>query len=235
MASFFSFLRSSILSKVVMAATGIILLLFLIGHMLGNMQMYLGPARMNAYAAMLQGLGGALWIVRAVLFLSVVLHVITSIRLKLSNMAAKPSAYVRKKWVKATLTSRTMFLTGSTIALFVTYHLLHFTFKATHPQYAGLRDTFGRMDVYAMVIAAYREPLISLVYIAAMVLLGFHLNHATLSALQTLGVNHPKYNGFIEKLSITVSLLIVLGFISIPCGVFLEIIKPVQATVAGGM
>jgi len=235
MASLFNYLSSSILSKVVMAATGAVLVLFLLGHMIGNTQMYLGPDKMNAYAATLQGLGGALWIIRAILFLCIALHIITSLRLKFLNMAAKPVAYVRKEWVKATLTSRTMLLSGITVALFVIYHLLHFTVRATNPGYTELRDTLGRMDVYSMVVSGYQNVLITVVYMAAMVLLGFHLNHATLSAFQTLGVNHPKYNGIIEKGSIVLSLIIVIGFLSIPGGVLLGLITPVAAAAAGGM
>ena len=231
MAPFLNYLKSSILSKVVMASTGVVLVLFLFGHMLGNTQMYLGQDKMNHYAETLQGLGGALWIIRGVLLLCLLLHVITSIWLKFLNMSARPVAYQKKEWVKATVFSRTMLLSGVTIALFVTYHLMHFTIKNTNPAYAALRDGLGRMDVYSMVILGYQNIVISLVYITAMVLLGFHLNHATMSAFQTLGVNHPKYNGIIQTGSIALAALIVLGFISVPAGVLLGIIAPV----AGGM
>ncbi len=215
------FLQSTILSKVVMAATGLILVLFLLGHMIGNLQMHIGQEKMNVYAETLQHLGGVLWLIRGLLILFAVLHIITSIRLKLLNRSARPEHYAFKDTVKATLGSRTMFWTGSTIFLFLLYHLLHFTIKATNPQYGGLFDAVGRPDVYSMVVLGYQDVLISVVYVAAMILLGYHLTHAIGSMFQTLGINHPKYNSFIHGFSVTVALVIVIGFISIPAGVLI--------------
>ena len=231
MAPLLNYLKSSILSKVVMASTGVVLLLFLLGHMIGNTQMYLGQEKMNHYAETLQGLGGILWVIRSVLFICFVLHVVTSIRLKFLNMDARPVPYKKKEWVKASLTSRTMLWSGVTIGLFLVYHIMHFTTKNANPAYAALRDALGRPDVYSMVIFGYQNVLISLVYLAAMTLLGFHLNHATLSAFQTLGVNHEKYNTIIHTGSIVLSLIIVIGFASVPLGVLAGIIAPI----AGGM
>lgn len=219
MSALVRFLQSTILSKVVMAATGLILVLFILGHMIGNLQMYLGQDKMNTYAATLQGLGGLLWLIRGVLLLCLVLHVITSIRLKLLNMSARPVAYSKKEYVKATLTSRTMMWTGSLIFFFVTYHLLHFTIKATNPVYGELVDAAGRHDVFSMVVLGYQNVLISLTYFIAMILLGFHLFHAIASMFQTLGVNHPKYTPMINGLGAVLSIVIVAGFLSIPLGV----------------
>ena len=235
MASIVSYLKSSILSKVVMAATGVVLVAFLCGHMLGNTQMYLGQDKMNHYAETLQSLGAALWLIRGFMFLSVVLHIVTSINLKIINMRARPVAYVQKNWVKATIFSRTMLWTGVMIALFVTYHIMHFTLGSTNPGSFHLTDAAGRHDVYTMVLLGYQNVAISAVYIAAMILLGFHLAHAIASAFQTLGVNHPKYTGIIETGSALVSLVIVCGFIAVPLGVLLGFIKPVAVLAAGGM
>ncbi len=225
MASLTSFLKSTILSKVVMAATGLVLVLFLIGHMAGNLQMYLGQDKMNHYAETLQGMGALLWLIRLILFICLVLHVWTSIRLKLLNLSARPVPYVRKEWVKAGLTSRTMLWTGVFVALFLAYHLLHFTFGETDPEHYHLTDALGRHDVYSMVIFGYQNVWVSALYGACMLLLGFHLNHAIASMFQTLGVNHPKYNGFIEKGGLVLSILIVLGFIGVPFGVLSGLIK----------
>ncbi len=128
-----SYLKSTILSKWVMAVTGVILVGFILGHTAGNMQVYMGKEAFNGYAAFLQGLGEVLWIIRGVLFLSLVLHVITSIRLKMLNNAAKPVAYQYKSYLKAKLTSRTMIWTGLMIFAFLTYHILHFTAGVTNP------------------------------------------------------------------------------------------------------
>ncbi len=219
MSALVRFFQSTILSKVVMAGTGVVLVLFLLGHMIGNLQMHLGQEKMNVYAETLQHLGGVLWIIRSALILFLLLHVIASIRLKSLNLSARPEAYAFKNTVKATLASRTMIWTGVMIALFVTYHLMHFTIKSTNPQYNELFDSFGRHDVYSMVVFGYQNVIIAAVYIAGMILLGFHLIHAIESMFQTLGINHPKYNSFIHGLSVTVSLVIVCGFISIPVGV----------------
>lgn len=219
------FLKSTILSKVVMAATGLILVLFLFGHMAGNLQMFLGQDKMNTYAATLQSMGALLWFVRLVLLLSFILHVFTSIRLKLLNMSARPVAYAKKQWVRATLTSRTMMLSGSTIFAFLVYHLLHFTFGSTNPSHYHLTDALGRHDVYSMIILGYQNVPISLVYALAMLLLGFHLTHAIASTFQTLGINHPRFTPIIEKTGLAVALIIVIGFLSIPFGVLAGIIQ----------
>jgi succinate dehydrogenase / fumarate reductase cytochrome b subunit len=226
------FLQSTILSKVVMAVTGLLLVLFLVGHMAGNLQMYLGQEKMNHYAETLQSLGGLLWFIRFVLLLFLVLHVWTSIRLKLLNNAARPVPYAFKATVRATLASRTMIWSGIMIFLFVSYHLMHFTLFVTNPAYSGLVDSLGRHDVYSMVILGYQNTLISLVYIAAMVLLGFHLYHAIASMFQTLGVNHKKYTPIINGLGIVLSIIIVVGFISIPLGVMAGLIELPAGVVA---
>lgn len=138
-----NFLKSTVLSKVVMAVTGIVLVLFIIGHTLGNMQVYLGPEAYNKYAAFLQGLGEILWIIRGVLLLCIVLHIITSIRLKLLNLSAKPTKYQVKNYVKAKLSTRTMIWTGSMVAAFLIYHLLHFTAGVTNPEYKTMNEVIA--------------------------------------------------------------------------------------------
>jgi succinate dehydrogenase / fumarate reductase cytochrome b subunit len=123
----FDYLKSTLLSKVVMAVTGVILVLFLIGHCVGNMQIFIGRETFNAYAHFLQGLGELLWIIRGVLLLALVFHIITSIRLKLLNYQAKPIKYEVKRYVRANLTGRTMIWTGILVVAFLVLHLGHFT------------------------------------------------------------------------------------------------------------
>ncbi len=123
----FDYLKSTILSKVVMAVTGIILVLFLIGHSIGNLQVYIGRETFNAYAHFLQGLGELLWLIRIVLFLALIFHIITSIRLKFLNLSAKPDKYAVKKYLKANFSGRTMIWSGIVIFLFLVLHLGHFT------------------------------------------------------------------------------------------------------------
>jgi succinate dehydrogenase / fumarate reductase cytochrome b subunit len=201
-----------------MAATGIVLVLFLLGHMAGNLQMYSGPDKMNHYAHFLQSLGTTLWVIRFVLLACAILHVYMSIRLKFVNMSARPVRYAMKRWVKAGITTRTMLWTGSFIAIFLTYHLLHYTFRTTNPEYYSLTAE-GYNNAYAMVVMSYQNVYISIAYIAFMILLGFHLNHAIGSAFQTLGVNHSKYNGFLHGLGPALSIILATGFSLIPIGV----------------
>ena len=221
------FLKSTILSKVVMAVTGIILVLFLLGHTLGNMQIYLGKETFNTYAHFLQSLGELLWLIRIVLFISLVLHIITSIRLKLLNLSSKPTKYQVKNYVVAKLTSRTMIWTGLMVLAFLLYHLLHFTIgeidavNYDHMESYGPNGIFERHDIYSMVFASFSQYAISIPYIVGVILLGFHLNHAIQSAFQTLGVNHPKYTPCIRNWSVGLSVIVVLLLISIPVSIIL--------------
>lgn len=145
-----NFLKSTILSKIVMAFTGVILVMFIFGHALGNMQIFLGKETYNTYAHFLQSLGEILWIIRIFLFVCVVLHVITSIKLKFHNMSAKPVNYQVKNYVKAKLNSRTMIWTGLMILAFLLYHLLHFTVGVTNPSHYNQHEVYVNKEVYGV-------------------------------------------------------------------------------------
>lgn len=223
-------LKSSIGSKVVMAVTGLALVLFVIIHMAGNLQMFAGQDAMNQYGVTLRKMPLLLWIARLGLLGIAILHIVISIRLTLANRAARPVRYEREKTVQASRSSRLMIISGLIILAFLIYHLLHLTLGVTDPTNFALHDGQGRHDVYNMVIAGFKNPLIAGGYIIAMVLLFSHLGHGASSWMQTLGWNHPKYNGLIEKIGPVISWLVCLGFISIPVAVLLGILKPV-----GGM
>jgi succinate dehydrogenase / fumarate reductase, cytochrome b subunit len=250
----FSYLKSTLLSKVVMAVTGAMLVLFLIGHTIGNMQVYLGKEIFNHYADMLQSLGEYLWIIRGTLLLAVILHIITSLRLKFYNDAAKPIKYQVKQYAKAKLTSRTMFWTGIMIFAFITYHILHLTAGVTNPdQYnheeyytkstfttndiASVKDdmqqeiasgnatvVYKRHDAYKMLVLGFRNPFISMIYIIGMIILGFHLNHAIQSMFQTLSLSGPRFTPWMQRCSTWVSTIIVLSMISLPITIFLRLV-----------
>jgi succinate dehydrogenase / fumarate reductase cytochrome b subunit len=226
----FDYLKSTILSKVVMAVTGVLLVLYIIAHTLGNLQIYVGQETFNAYAAFLQGLGELLWAFRIVLFLALVFHIITSIYLKLLNNSTKPTKYQVKKYLEAKLTARTMIWTGIMVFAFLVYHIMHFTLGVADPEIYGHVDHYGpeelfaRHDAYLMVIKGFQKPLVSIVYMIGVVLLGFHLSHAIQSMFQTLGINHPKYNGFIRGLGPWLSTIIVLALISIPITIMFKLV-----------
>jgi succinate dehydrogenase / fumarate reductase cytochrome b subunit len=152
------FFSRSIGKKLIVAVTGVVLLGFVSGHMVGNLQVFIGQEAINRYAAFLQGLGELLWLIRAIMAATLILHVWFAVQLKLENWAARPKRYEHNDTVQATLSSRTMIWTGLLIASFATYHLLHFTFVSTDPRLADLRNSH---DIYSMVILGFQQPLIS--------------------------------------------------------------------------
>lgn len=219
--------KSSIGGKVIMALTGLGLVLFVIIHMTGNLQMFLGQEAMNNYAVTLRKVPLLLWLARLGVIGFFVFHVIDGIRLKLQNRAARPVAYVSKNTVKATLASRTMAISGLIILGFLIYHLLHFTLGVTNPEHFGLKDAQGRQDVFNMVVYGFQNVIVAGGYVLAIVLLFAHLSHGAASWLQSLGLNHPKVNGLVKIVAPVVTWLAGLGFISVPLGVLFGLIKPV--------
>ena len=196
-----SFFKSSLGSKYVMAITGAMLYGFLIAHLLGNILVFSGsPAAINDYAEGLRNLPyGLLWILRGGLLVIFFLHVTTAIRLTKQNRQARPVPYAKQATIQASLSSRYMALTGILLLAFIAYHLAHFTFLAVFDTGPHL-DTIGRPDVYTMVVEGFRQPLVALSYIVAMIVLGFHLSHGISSLCQSLGLNHPKYNKAIRSI-----------------------------------
>ena len=220
-----AFYQSSIGKKMTVAVTGVILIIFVIGHLLGNLEMYLGQDHTNWYAEFLRSTGPLLWIVRIVLIVAVVAHIVATIQLTLENRRAKPRKYTVKVSQASTIASRTMVYSGLLVLCFVIYHLLHFTFQTTHPEFRTLTDAQGRHDVYHMVILGFRRPLISLFYILGVYLLALHLSHGFASVPQTLGINNRKVSGMISDGGRALSWLIFAGYASIPITVLLGILK----------
>ena len=216
---------TSIGRKVWMAISGLVLLGFVVGHMVGNLQIFLGQDQLNTYAEKLRELAPILWAVRIVLVAFVLVHVIIGVMLWWRNRQSRPVAYEVHNFQKATLASRTMIWTGLGILLYVVYHLMQFTWVITDPRYATLRDSLGRHDVYSMVVIAFQNPIISGVYILAMIFLAFHLSHAVSSFLQTLGWNTTRVQPILTRIAYTLSILLFLGYTSIPVAVLLGFVK----------
>jgi succinate dehydrogenase / fumarate reductase cytochrome b subunit len=215
-----AFLRSSIGRKVVMAVTGAILFGFVLVHMIGNLQVYLGPEAMNAYGVFLREIlhGAGLWIARIVLLAAAILHIWSATSLTLDSRKARPVAYAEQKWEESTYASRTMRWSGVILLLFIVYHLMHFTFGNAHP-------SFIHGDIYHNVIAGFRSVPVSVVYIVAMIFLGLHLRHGLWSMCQTLGVSHPKHIEIAKTGAWIFAAIIVLGNISFPLAVLAGILK----------
>jgi succinate dehydrogenase / fumarate reductase cytochrome b subunit len=211
-----AFMRSSLGLKIVMALTGIVLFGFVIGHMIGNLQVYLGPEVFNHYAELLRELGHgmALWIARAGLLVAVGLHIWSAWRLTLMNNAARPVGYREVERRESTYASRTMRWSGVILLLFIVYHLLHFTIgvHAVHPQ-------FVPGDAYHNFVTGFQNPLVSGFYVLAMLALGLHLYHGAWSFMQTLGLSHPRYNHLRYAFAALITLVILAGNISFPVAV----------------
>jgi succinate dehydrogenase / fumarate reductase cytochrome b subunit len=215
-----SFLGSTLGRKVVMAVTGIILFGFVVGHMIGNLQVFLGPEPLNAYGVFLREFlhGSGIWIARAVLLVSVVLHIWMAVTLTLESWAARPEGYRKSTRRETTYASRTMIWSGPILALFIGYHLAHLTFGTAHP-------AFVEGDVYRNVVVGFGVPWVSAFYIAAMLCLGLHMYHGVWSMLQTLGLSHPRWNRLRFAFSAASTAVVVIGNISIPVAVLTGLVR----------
>lgn len=212
-------LNSSIGMKWTMGLTGLALALFVLAHMLGNLQIYAGPDQLNSYAVHLRDLGPLLWLARIGLLVLFSAHIASAIRLTQLNRSARPVPYAVVTPQVSGYAARSMLMGGLIVLGFVCYHLAHFTLGLTHPEQFALHDAQGRHDVYAMVVLGFRQPLVAALYILAMVPLALHLSHGVSSAFQTLGVNHPKYQSLLHALGPAFASIIFIGNVSIPLAV----------------
>jgi succinate dehydrogenase / fumarate reductase cytochrome b subunit len=215
-----TFLGSTIGKKVVMAVTGIVLAGFVLGHMTGNLLIYVGSEALDQYAEFLRTFlhGGGLWIARAVLLGCAVLHVWAALSLTRADRAARPVRY--REWVpqESTLASRMMRWSGVVILAFIVYHLLDLTLGVVNP---GFEE--GR--VYRNVVASFQVVPVALFYILAMVLLWGHLRHGVWSMLRTVGLSHPRYDALAHRVAVAFATLVVAGNISFPLAVLLGVVK----------
>jgi succinate dehydrogenase / fumarate reductase, cytochrome b subunit len=216
------FWQTTVGKKAVMAITGIILFGFVIGHLLGNLQIFQGPEKLNHYAVTLRSLGPLLWFTRIVLLGSVILHIWSSAQLWMGHREARPVKYVKKANINSTYASRTMYWSGPIILAFVIYHLLNFTFGSVHPG-----GQFIEGSVYNNAVTSFQVWPVSIFYIIAMILLCMHLYHGLWSMFQTLGFSHPAYTPWIRGLAKVIAILIAVGYISIPVAVLAGYLKPV--------
>ncbi|MBI4909216.1 MAG: succinate dehydrogenase cytochrome b subunit [Acidobacteria bacterium] len=212
------FFDSAIGKKVVMAITGCFLFVFVIGHMIGNLQIYQGAEKINAYAHMLKSIPALLWGMRIALLVSVILHLTMAIQLTLLKRKARPVAYVKKQSIASSYASRTMIWSGPILGAFIVYHLLHFTTGQAHPE-------FSETDVYRNVIVGFRNVPAAGFYIVAMLMLGMHLFHGVWSMFQSLGINHPRYTPWFKLFAAVASYGLMAGNISIPVSVMLGILN----------
>ena len=202
-----------------MAGTGLILVAYLITHVLANLLVFQGPAKINAYSAFLHGTGGALWAARAVLLAALVLHVVVAVQLAARRQEARPLAYAggRRPQV-STFASRTIRWGGALILAFLIYHILHFTVGTAHPD-------FVEGNPYHNVATGFRNPIVVGVYLIAMATLGLHLYHGIWSSGRSLGVSPPSPQPLRRTVALVLALLIWLGFTAIPVAVYAGVVR----------
>jgi succinate dehydrogenase / fumarate reductase cytochrome b subunit len=214
----------------IVAITGIILILFVVGHLLGNLQIFLGPDWINSYAEHLRALGPLLWVIRSFLLATVLIHIVATIGLAIDNRRARPVGYETKKNVKASFASRHMVASGLVVLAFIIYHLLHFTVRVTDRRFDLLQpDGQGRHDVFSMMVYGFQNPWVSAFYVIALFLLTLHLTHGASSIFQSLGLNNQKLAPRLEKAGSILAWLIFIGYVSIPAAVLLGLVQPAQS------
>jgi succinate dehydrogenase / fumarate reductase cytochrome b subunit len=221
--------HSSVGRKMIVAVTGVILILFVIGHMLGNLQIFLGSEWINAYSQHLHDLGPILWMIRLFLLTAVILHIYFTIQLAIENRHARREAYRDRNYVKASWASRHMVASGLVVLAFVIYHLAHFTFRATDPRFALLKpDAHGHYDVFSMMVYGFQNVYTSAFYIIGLFLLTLHLTHGSSSFFQSLGLNNQRLTPKFAIFGRIFAWLLFIGYVSIPIAVLLGSIKPAQ-------
>ncbi|MGH9616734.1 MAG: succinate dehydrogenase cytochrome b subunit [Acidobacteriaceae bacterium] len=216
-----AFWQSTNGKKVVMAVTGALMFLFIIGHLLGNLLVFAGREKINAYAAFLHFDGTLLWIVRSIFILAIILHIVATVQLALRNKRSRPIGYSRKKAINSSYASRTMYWSGPIILAFIIFHLLQFTAGTIHPE-----TTFISGDVYHNLVTGFRVWWVAAWYIFAIILLGLHLRHGLWSMLQSVGLSHSLRREIaLKQVALVIAVIIVLGYISIPISILAGIVK----------
>lgn len=225
MNSLIRLLNSTVGRKFIMAITGLALFGFVIGHMLGNLQIFLGRDLLNRYGHFLQSTPEILWPARLGLLACVSLHIWAAITLTLANRAARPVAYTVATPYAASYASRTMIWSGLIVFAFIVYHLAHFTLGLTHPDHFRLLETLPdgstRKDIFAMVVKGFQQPLVSGFYVVAMALLCTHLRHGVNALFQSLGWVRHASRPLITRGATIAALVIFLGNTSIPLAILL--------------
>ena len=224
--------RSTLGRKYLMAISGAALVLFVIGHLVGNLQVFGPPELINAYGAFLHGKPALLWTARLGLLAMVGLHIWSAVSLSNDNRAARPVAYANWNPTVASYASRTMMMSGLIITTFVIYHLLHFTWlipgiNFTGQDFALFKDAAGHADVYRMMVTGFRHSLVAGFYLVAVGLLCLHLSHGVSAAFQSLGLKSKACGPALDRLAKAFAGLIFIGYASIPVAVLLGLGKEV--------
>src|SRR5262245_18240741 len=213
----------------IVAVTGIILILFVIRHLLGNLQIFIGHDWINGYSEHLRDLGPLLWVIRLFLLAAVVIHIYLTIQLAIQDPRARPEAYFDRHYVKADFASRHMVMSGLIVLAFIIYHLAHFTIRVTDPRFGLLKaDPLGHYDVYSMTVYGFQNYFVSAFYVLGLFLLALHLSHGSSSFFQSLGFNDKKLTPRLALCGRIFAWMLFIGYTSIPAAILLGLIKPAQ-------
>jgi len=232
-------LFSSLGKKTIVALTGIVLVMFVTGHLLGNFTLYLGQDWLNWYALHLQHLGPemfgiypALWVIRLAMLTTLVVHIFFTMLLWKENAAARPKKYLASEKGITSVFARTMRLTGAIVLAFIVFHLAHFTLMVVDPGFKHMEaaltiegKTHQVHDVYTMVVKGFQNAPVSIIYIVCLFLLTFHLSHGIGSLFQTLGLTNRAMHKTIENATKAYAWLLYLGYISIPLSILTGIVQ----------
>jgi succinate dehydrogenase / fumarate reductase cytochrome b subunit len=211
----------SIGKKAILAVSGVVLFGFVIVHMLGNLQVFLGPEVYNHYAEAAKSNAVVLWGARSVLLVALITHVALVIQLYRRSLTARPIGYRVKKTIATSYAAATMKYSGPALLLYILFHLAHFTF----PGMSLGSYEHSPVDVYGNFISAFQIPWVALLYVTANLLLGMHLYHGGFSLLQSLGLNHPRYNDRAKLGARAFAFAVTAGNVAMPLAVCFRVIK----------
>jgi len=217
---------STLGKKYIMAVSGFFLFAFVVGHLIGNLQIFGGPEMINRYGHFLQSNLELVWPVRIVLAAFLVLHIWSAITLSLENNAARPVDYAMYQPIGSSYASRTMLWGGVVVFVFIVYHLLHYTAQVqsinlTGKSFTTFIDQEKRHDIFKMMVVGFNNGWVSGFYMLSVGLLCLHLSHGANSMFQSLGWRNAAYRPFLDKLARVVAVLIFVGYISIPVAILL--------------
>ena len=225
--------RSSLGKKYIMAVTGFALFGFVVVHMLGNLQIFLGPEYINEYGYFLQSKPELVWTARIFLLAAVALHIWAAIKVSAENRAARTHSYANFKVVAASYASRTMLVSGLVLFVFIVYHLMHFTVQVdainfTGESFSTMEDAKERHDIYNMMVLGFSNPLISIFYIISMGLLCLHLSHGVSSMFHSLGWKNRRYAKLVDRFALISAGVLLIGYSVIPLAVLTGILERVS-------
>jgi succinate dehydrogenase / fumarate reductase cytochrome b subunit len=215
--------RTNIGKKAILAVSGAILVGFLVAHLLGNLQVFLGPEVINEYAASLRRTPAVLWLLRIGLLVAAGAHVWAAFSILDRNAKARTSRYHQSSYRVTSYAARTMRWSGPIALLYIVYHLLHLTFGLTGSWMGYEHD---HQNVYNNLVHSFQNPILVLVYVVANAAVGFHLFHGVWSAFQSLGASHPRYDRLRSMLAIGITAFVAGGNVAMPVAIFAGVVEP---------